>query len=90
LVKTLWHPTVALESTGIYWISLYEILEQYGLEIPVVNAQQMKHVPDKPKPMYWIVSGFRCCTASACQTVLLIKWLRKKLAYSISNSFLIQ
>ena len=27
--------TVALESTGIYWISLYEVLEQYGFEIRV-------------------------------------------------------
>ena len=30
--------TVALESTGIYWISLYEVLEQYGFEVRVVNA----------------------------------------------------
>jgi transposase len=29
--------TVALESTGIYWISLYEVLEQYGFEIRVVR-----------------------------------------------------
>ena len=32
--------TVALESTGIYWISLYEVLEQYGFEIRVVNARR--------------------------------------------------
>jgi transposase len=37
--------TVALESTGIYWISLYEVLEQYGLEIRVVNARHVKYVP---------------------------------------------
>ncbi len=37
--------TVALESTGIYWISLYEVLEQYGFAIRVVNARHVKHVP---------------------------------------------
>ena len=31
--------TVALESTGIYWIALYEVLEQQGFEVRVVNAR---------------------------------------------------
>jgi transposase len=41
--------TVALESTGIYWISLYEVLEQYGFQIRVVNARHVKHVPGRTK-----------------------------------------
>ena len=41
--------TVALESTGVYWISLYEVLEQYGLEIRLVNARHVKHVPGRTK-----------------------------------------
>jgi transposase len=41
--------TIALESTGIYWISLYEVLEQYGLDIRVVNARYVKHVPGRTK-----------------------------------------
>ena len=41
--------TVALESTGIYWISLYEVLEQYGFEVRVVNARHIKHVPGRSK-----------------------------------------
>src|ERR1700751_5831203 len=41
--------TVAVESTGIYWISLYEVLEQYGFEIRVVNARHVKHVPGRTK-----------------------------------------
>jgi transposase len=41
--------TVALESTGIYWISLYEVLEQYGFEIRVVNARHIKRVPGRTK-----------------------------------------
>src|SRR5215468_412580 len=41
--------TVALESTGIYWISLYEVLEQFGFEVRVVNARHVKHVPGRSK-----------------------------------------
>ena len=41
--------TVALESTGVYWISLYEVLEQYGFEVRVVNARHVKHVPGRTK-----------------------------------------
>src|SRR5258707_2695668 len=41
--------SVALESTGIYWISLYEVLEQHGFEIRVVNARHVKNVPGRTK-----------------------------------------
>jgi len=36
--------TVAMESTGIYWIPAYEILEEYGLEVLLVNARHVKNV----------------------------------------------
>lgn len=38
---------VALESTGVYWIPVYEILEARGLHVQVVNARQLKHVPGR-------------------------------------------
>ena len=41
--------TVALESTGIYWITLYEILEERGFEVRVVNARHVKNVPGRTK-----------------------------------------
>jgi transposase len=41
--------TVALESTGIYWLSLYDVLEEHGFEIRVVNARHVKHVPGRTK-----------------------------------------
>jgi transposase len=41
--------TVALESTGIYWITLYEILEERGFEVRVVNARHVKIVPGRTK-----------------------------------------
>jgi hypothetical protein len=36
--------TVALESTGVYWIPLFEILEQRGIRPCLVNARHMKNV----------------------------------------------
>ena len=36
--------TVAMESTGIYWIQLFLILEQYGFEVYLVNAYHIKNV----------------------------------------------
>lgn len=36
--------TVAMESTGVYWIPLYELLESYGFEVKLVNARQVKNV----------------------------------------------
>src|SRR6476661_698788 len=37
--------TVAMESTGIYWIPVFEILEAQGMDVYLVNAQHIKHVP---------------------------------------------
>jgi transposase len=39
--------TVAMESTGVYWIPLFQILERAGLEVCLVNAQHVKHVPGR-------------------------------------------
>lgn len=36
--------TVALESTGVYWIALYEVLEARGLAVWLVNAKSVRHV----------------------------------------------
>ena len=39
--------TVAMESTGVYWIPVYEILEARGLQVHVVNARHVKNVPGR-------------------------------------------
>jgi transposase len=39
--------TVAMESTGVYWIPVYEILEAHGIRACVVNARHMKNVPGR-------------------------------------------
>ena len=36
--------TIAMESTGIYWVQLYLILEEYGFEVFLVNARHIKNV----------------------------------------------
>jgi transposase len=39
--------TVVMESTGVYWIPVFEILEQRGFDVMVVNARDAKHVPGR-------------------------------------------
>ena len=39
--------TVAMESTGVYWIPLMQILEARGLEVYLVNAKHAKNVPGR-------------------------------------------
>jgi transposase len=39
--------TIVMESTGVYWIPIYEVLEQRGFEVWVVNARDAKHVPGR-------------------------------------------
>jgi transposase len=39
--------TVALESTGVYWIPVFEVLEHRGLKVWLVDARQMKYVPGR-------------------------------------------
>lgn len=39
--------TVAVESTGVYWIPVFEVLEQHGLKVWLVDARQLKYVPGR-------------------------------------------
>lgn len=39
--------TVAMESTGVYWIPVYDMLEQNGFEVFLVNARQISTVPGR-------------------------------------------
>ena len=36
-----------MESTGVYWIALYEVLESRGFQVCVVNARQAKNLPGR-------------------------------------------
>jgi transposase len=39
--------TVAMESTGVYWIPLFQILEAAGVEVCLVNARHCKNLPGR-------------------------------------------
>ena len=43
--------SVAMESTNVYWIPLYELLESCGIEVVLVNARQLRYVPGRKTDM---------------------------------------
>lgn len=43
--------SVAMESTGVYWIPLFELLEASGVEVLLVNARHFRNVPGRKTDM---------------------------------------
>ena len=43
--------SVAMESTSVYWIPLYELLESRGMEVLLVNARELSRVPGRKSDM---------------------------------------
>src|SRR5437773_545993 len=41
--------SVAMESAGVYWIALFELLERRGFEVYLVDPRQTRHAPGRPK-----------------------------------------
>src|SRR6266849_4877251 len=39
--------TVAMQSTGVYWIAVYEVLEKEGFDVYLVNARGTKNLPGR-------------------------------------------
>lgn len=55
--------TVAMESTGVYWIALYEILESRGLTVLLANAREVRAVPGRKtdiKDAQWLQKLHAC------------------------------
>jgi transposase len=55
--------SVAMESTGIYWIPVFEILESRGLQVTLVNARHLRSVPGRKTDMLdcqWIQRLHSC------------------------------
>ena len=46
-IASLGIKTVAMESTGVYWIASYEVLEARGVEVIVSNARESRAVPGR-------------------------------------------
>jgi transposase len=66
--------TVAMESTGVYWIPLFQILEKRNIQVCLVNARHVKNVPGRKTdvgglpvdpappfrwPLAWVLSSGR-------------------------------
>lgn len=55
--------SVAMESTGVYWIPVYELLEKRGFEVVLVNARMLSSVPGRKTDMLdcqWIQRLHSC------------------------------
>src|SRR5260370_42200686 len=39
--------TVVMQATGVYWVALHQVLEDYGFQVNVVNAQHTKTLPGR-------------------------------------------
>jgi len=79
--------TVAMESTGIYWIPLFELLESKGFEVFLVDPRQSRHAPGRPKSdvldCQWLqrLHSYGLLTASfrpSEQVVVLRSYLRQR------------
>src|SRR6516225_7068428 len=79
--------TIAMESTGIYWIPLFELLESRGLEVFLVQPRQSRRAPGRPKSdvldCQWLqrLHSYGLLTASfrpAEQIVVLRSYLRQR------------
>jgi transposase len=72
--------TVAMESTGVYWIPLYDLLSSEGLEVLLVDPRQTKHAPGRPKSdvldCQWIrrLHSYGLLTASFRPSDEIVRW----------------
>ena len=46
-LKTCGIDTVVMESTGVYWIPVFQVLEEQGFEVKLVDTRQLKRVPGR-------------------------------------------
>lgn len=46
-LQSLGITTVAMESTGVYWGTLYAVLEEIGIEVYLVNGRDVKNMPGR-------------------------------------------
>jgi transposase len=71
---------VAMESTGVYWIALYDLLASRGFEVLLVDPRQTKHAPGRPKSdvldCQWIrrLHSYGLLTASFRPADEIVRW----------------
>jgi len=47
VVERVRSPDGVMQSTGVYWIPVYDVLEQHGLDVWLVNAQDTRNLPGR-------------------------------------------
>ncbi|MCU1297938.1 MAG: transposase [Acidobacteriaceae bacterium] len=57
--------SVAMESTSVFWIPLFQILEDRGFRVCLVNARHVKNVPGRKTDVSDCQCGYSICTRSA-------------------------
>lgn len=88
--------TVAMESTGIYWIPVFEILEERGLEVILANARDVKNVPGRKTDVndaqwlqrlhaYGLLRGSFRPTQELASLRALVRHRERLLAYAASH-----
>lgn len=61
--------SIAMESTGVYWIPVFQILDAYGFEVSLVNTRHVKNVRAE-KPMSRTANGCNTSIPWGCCGVL--------------------
>ena len=58
--------TVVMESTGVYWIPLFGVLEERDFQVMLVDPRRIKNVRRVARPTCGTASGCSSCTPTAC------------------------
>jgi len=71
--------SVAMESTGVYWVPLYEVLEEAGFEVQLINAHEAKNMPGRKSDILdcqWIqqLHSYGLLTASFRPSKAIVAW----------------
>lgn len=67
-LKAIGIDTVAMESTGVYWVPAYEVLESHGIEVVLCNARNARMVPGRKSDVndaQWLQRLHACGLLSA-------------------------
>ena len=83
-----------MESTGVYWIPLFELLEARGMQVLLIDPRQAKRVPGRPKtdrldcqwlqrlPTYGLLAGAFRPDAHVCVLRSYLRHRQRLLTYA--------
>ncbi|HYW36710.1 MAG TPA: transposase [Terriglobales bacterium] len=61
--------TVVMQSTGVYWIPVYDVLEQHGFDVWLVNARDTRNLPGRKSDVLTTSEGARVYLSGDKDTV---------------------